>query len=97
MAEANDKDYFDLLLKQTKWMRQLAYQLVGKDRAEDIVQETLSRALTSPPRDSDSPGRWLKTVLRNEALRVLRQEKRRRERETHLARSRSPWYTTSEP
>ena len=87
----NGKDDRDLLLEQAKWLPKLAHQLVGQDRAEDIVQETLLRSLTSPPRDRKAVGPWLERVLINEARRTHRDNVRRRQRERRVVSE--PFFT----
>jgi len=52
------------LLAQTGWMRALARSLVADEAlAEDLVQESLLRAVERPPRQSGALGPWLRTVL----------------------------------
>lgn len=58
-------------------LRQVARRFVGDDEAEDIVQETLLRALVSPPPDPEAPMLpWLTVVARRLALDVLRKQRR---------------------
>ncbi|MEM8711161.1 MAG: sigma-70 family RNA polymerase sigma factor [Planctomycetota bacterium] len=54
------------LLDETEWVRSLALRLVGRaDEADDLTQETLAAALTSPPAHGGSVRGWLAMVLRN--------------------------------
>jgi RNA polymerase sigma factor (sigma-70 family) len=53
------------LLAEAEWLQRLARSLVGRDDADDIVQETFAAALHTPP-DPDRPARpWLRRVLVN--------------------------------
>ncbi len=57
----------EALLRETRWLERLARGLVGDpDRAADVAQETLARALARPPRvDRERLRPWLATVARN--------------------------------
>ncbi|MCA8953016.1 MAG: RNA polymerase sigma factor, partial [Planctomycetes bacterium] len=69
------------LLRQAGALRGLARALVGRDDAEDLVQETALRAMrAAPPRPGSLAG-YLATVLRRLASTHRRGERRRRERE----------------
>ncbi|MEP6865515.1 MAG: sigma-70 family RNA polymerase sigma factor, partial [Deltaproteobacteria bacterium] len=53
------------LLAEADWLTRLAQSLVGRDDADDIVQETYVAALRKPP-DPDRPARpWLRRVMVN--------------------------------
>jgi RNA polymerase sigma-70 factor (ECF subfamily) len=75
-----DPDIRETMLAAVPGLRAFAMSLCGKiDRADDLVQETLLRALTNI--DSFEPGTnmsaWLFTILRN----LFRSEYRKRRRE----------------
>jgi RNA polymerase sigma factor (sigma-70 family) len=54
------------LLAHADWLRRLAGRLVGPGEGEDLVQETWTAALRSPPRgDAEQAGPWLARVVRN--------------------------------
>lgn len=64
-------------------LRALARDLVGDvHAAEDLVQQTMLRALERPPSFSASIRGWLRAVLRNEAKQRFRSDSRRRRRES---------------
>ena len=68
-------------------LRTLARALVGDAHlAEDLVQETWSRALESPPPEGRPLLRWLTAVLRNLAFQGKRMGVRRAAREREAAR-----------
>ncbi|MBL8752488.1 MAG: sigma-70 family RNA polymerase sigma factor, partial [Planctomycetes bacterium] len=62
-------------------MRQLARDLVGRDSADDLVQDTAVRALRSPPAVRQGLFGWLATVMRNLAANRRRDDARRLRRE----------------
>lgn len=65
----------------------LAQRLVrDAGQADDLVQQTWLRAVERPPRDRSRIGRWLRTVLRNEARQLHRGDAARRRREERSAR-----------
>lgn len=72
---------------QVSWIRGLA-QAILRDHslAEDVSQEVLLRALTGEPRHGRVLRAWLAAVTRNTARSVLRERKRRNERERLTAR-----------
>jgi len=72
------------LLHHHEAVRRLARRLVVADDVDDVVQETMARALQHPPRGD--LGAWLGRVLRNVVRFRRRSESRRRERETLAAR-----------
>jgi RNA polymerase sigma-70 factor (ECF subfamily) len=75
------------LLAQTGWMRALARSLVGDDDlAEDLVQESLARALERPPREPGALSAWLRTVLSRRAWQVKKEGRARERRERRSAR-----------
>ena len=60
------------LCAHTGWLRALARGLVNDEAlAEDLVQESLLRAVEQPPRRPGALGAWLRTVLRRLASRAL--------------------------
>ncbi|MEM7309621.1 MAG: sigma-70 family RNA polymerase sigma factor [Planctomycetota bacterium] len=77
----------ELLLAHAGSLRTLARRILGDEAAaEDVVQETWVVALERPPgRRERLPG-WLGTVARTLALKRLRADGRRREREERAAR-----------
>src|SRR5262245_58794657 len=76
----------ELLLRHSRWLKALARSLVSDEsRAEDLVQETLLRAIERPPLER-SAGAWLRKVRRNLAFRGREEERRRRRREKVVAR-----------
>ncbi|MBI1849863.1 MAG: sigma-70 family RNA polymerase sigma factor [Planctomycetes bacterium] len=71
------------LLEQVGWIRSLAHGLVRDASIEDdLVQDTLLKAIESPPRAAGSMRPWLATVVRNAARQWNRGERRRATRET---------------
>lgn len=69
-------------------LRALARDLVRDvHAADDLVQQTMLRALESPPSFSSSIRGWLRTVLRNEAKQRFRSDQRRRRRESAIVGS----------
>ena len=79
------------LLRHTEWMRRLAYSLIfDEQRAEDVVQEAWLTSLEAPPRQAGALGAWLRTVVRNRSLKVLRSESRRRDRDCPFFRCGHP-------
>ena len=80
----------DDILASVPSLRAFAISLSGNgDRADDLVQETLLRALANI--DSFQPGSnlpaWLFTILRN----LFRSDYRKRRREVAMRRFRSSW------
>src|SRR5262245_61481580 len=75
------------LLAHTGWMRALARTLVRDEAlAEDLVQESLLRAVERPPRQPGALGSWLRTVLSRAASRSREEERSRARRELRVAR-----------
>ncbi|MBC8328309.1 MAG: sigma-70 family RNA polymerase sigma factor, partial [Planctomycetes bacterium] len=62
----------------------MARALVGEDRADDLAQQTMLRALEQPPRRGGDPRPWLGRVMRNLAWSDHRAEGRRRRREARV-------------
>jgi len=91
-----DSAAIDVALDDLQWLRRFAALLArDTDEADDLVQETLVTAWTSPPRDAGRPARpWLATVLRNR-FRMQRRAGARRELREGLGTSAST--TTAEP
>lgn len=78
-----------LLSAHAAGLRALALSILrDREAAEDVVQETWARALVAPPADRSGLGGWLRVVARGLALNRLRDERRRRERETAAVRAR---------
>ncbi len=75
------------LLAHAGWVRGLARALVGEDRADDLAQQTMLRAIEKPPRYGDDPRPWLSRVMRNLAWSEFRAEGRRRRRESRVGKS----------
>lgn len=61
------------------WLYSLARRLVGRERAEDLVQECLARAYRGYDRlrDTDAAAAWLKRILTNCAHDAARHDARR--------------------
>lgn len=66
------------LLKHRKMMLGLARSLVGRDEAEDVVQDAYARALTHPPESDENLRGWMLRITRNLSL----NSRRSRSRET---------------
>jgi RNA polymerase sigma-70 factor (ECF subfamily) len=80
--DAQDLPKLEVLAHQTDWIRRLARGLVAdEDRADDVMQQTLLRALETPPRDERNVTGWLATVARNVARRMRVVDTRRMRRE----------------
>lgn len=79
------------LLAQSGWLRRLALHLVETpDEVDDLVQDTLSRALERPSRLADrklAPRPWLARVMRNLASNRRRDEGARAWHERAASRS----------
>lgn len=90
MTPPPDGSYGNELTAQAGWIRELAGQLVSDQaRADDVAQETLLAAWSSPPRDRTGLRAWLSTVARNVARRAGRSDRRRRDHEEGHAFDRS--------
>lgn len=81
-------DPADGLFGHGEFMRRLARRLLADDaRADDVVQEAWMAALVRPPTvRPEGFGPWLRTVVRNFALRSRRENARRDRRERAAAR-----------
>ncbi len=75
------------LLAHRGWMRALARGLVDDEAlAEDLVQESLLRAVERPPLRSGALGSWLRTVLGRLAIRAREEGRTRARHELAAAR-----------
>jgi RNA polymerase sigma-70 factor (ECF subfamily) len=75
------------LLAHTGWLGALARSLVSDEAlAEDLVQESLLRAVERPPREPRALGAWLRTVLSRLAIRARAEGTSRERRERIAAR-----------
>ena len=75
------------LQKETGWIRELARGLIGDaDVAEDVVQHTLTAALSKPPRQPSKIRAWSQSVVRNFIRNFHRDRERRRRRERQVSR-----------
>ncbi len=69
----------DPLLGDSRWLTDLARRLVDDaEDAADIVQETLHVASQHGPRTGSTARAWLRSIVRNRALDVLRARRSRR-------------------
>ena len=77
-AELSDDDFPALVRRFELPLLQYATRIIGdRDRARDVVQETLVQLQRAPRRQVDpAPAKWLFTVCRNRALNVCRKERR---------------------
>lgn len=76
----------DALLADSDWVRALARSLVGRSRADDVVQDAWLSALEHGPRSASRVRGWFGTVLRNSVRRMHRSDARRAAREADAAR-----------
>lgn len=76
----SELDLQQLLLRR-QWLRRLAVAIVGEAWADDVVQETWTAALTSPPLHGDQPKAWLARVARRFAWKRASGERQRTQRE----------------
>lgn len=78
----------ELLLRERAWLQALARHLVqSHDGAEELAQDTLAAALTTPaPRHPAGLRGWLAAILRHKLAGSRRTEFRRRAREAAAAR-----------
>jgi RNA polymerase sigma-70 factor (ECF subfamily) len=73
------------------WLRRFSLAVAGDEpAAEDAVQDAWLTGLTRPPATTESPGGWLRVVLRNIARKRARSEGRRLARERDVAASAGP-------
>jgi RNA polymerase sigma factor (sigma-70 family) len=70
----------DELLSHMGWVRNLARGLVREEDAEDLAQETMLRAIQTPPTHSDNLRGWLAMISRNLMRSSNRKEARRAQR-----------------
>ncbi|MEZ6018270.1 MAG: sigma-70 family RNA polymerase sigma factor [Planctomycetota bacterium] len=77
----------DFLLGHAGFVRSLARRLL-RDEAEvdDVVQETLTRALQNGPRRRESAASWFRAVVQNVAFKGHRSRSRRARRELEAAK-----------
>ncbi len=90
MTHPTEQRSLDELLSHANWMQSLARSLVrDAASADDLVQETMLRALRRPPKvtESKSARPWLARVLRNAWRERGRQDQARVYREQHSAAS----------
>src|SRR5260221_14396037 len=73
------------LLAQVEWVRRLASALVGRDDADEVVQQTYLQALAKPPTGIANLRGWFTTVARNVARRRIRSDVRRAKHESIAA------------
>jgi RNA polymerase sigma-70 factor (ECF subfamily) len=77
----------EVLLAHAGFVRALARGLLRDEAAvEDVVQETLTRALERGPRRREALASWLRTVVRNIAFKSHRARARREAREADVAK-----------
>ncbi len=77
----------DLILQHSGFIRSLARGLLRDESlVDDVVQETLIKALEKGPRNKVALPAWLRTVTRNIAYKTYRGTARRRAREEEAAR-----------
>ena len=77
----------ELLLENADWLRHLARGLIHDEHhAEDVIQETWLAVLDQRPQPTH-PRAWLGTVVRHQARKVMRRERRRSQRERRVARA----------
>jgi RNA polymerase sigma-70 factor, ECF subfamily len=65
------------LLEQFAWVKNLARTMVREADAEDLAQETMLRAIQSPPRHGQNIRAWLAQISRNISNSNRRRDKRR--------------------
>ncbi len=76
----------DLILQHSGFIRSLARGLLRDESlVDDVVQETLIKALEKGPRNKGALPAWLRTVTRNIAYKTYRGTARRRAREEEAA------------
>ncbi len=82
-----DFPHQEALLEHAAFVQAVARGLVrDRDRADDLAQDTLLRAVQFAPRAASDIKNWLATVVRNRASDVGRSEARRSTRERAAAR-----------
>ena len=87
-ARGNDEQLTgELLLSHAGFVRSLARRMLAdEDEVDDVVQETMVRALQSGPRKREALPAWLRVVTRNLVFKRLRTRARVAEREERAAR-----------
>lgn len=86
----------DLVTAHAASLRALARSLaLDEHAADDVVQETWLRALSSPPAHHDGIGGWLRRVAEGFALKRHRSESRRADRERKYALERPEAVTSA--
>ena len=84
---SDEKSLSEELLEHEEFVRAIVRQLLSDgSRVDDVVQETLLRALQKPPRARSALKAWLARVARNIALTIMRREKRLTRRQKVAAR-----------
>ncbi len=73
-------------LRHMPALESFARSLVGQEQAEDLVADTLLRAVEKPPAHRKNLGSWLKTMMRNLHTDAAIRETRRRMREGRVGR-----------
>jgi RNA polymerase sigma-70 factor, ECF subfamily len=77
MPETPPPPALEELLEQFAWVRNLARTMVREADAEDLAQETMLRAIQSPPRHGQNIRAWLAQISRNISNSNRRRDKRR--------------------
>ncbi|MFT7485730.1 MAG: RNA polymerase sigma-70 factor (ECF subfamily) [Candidatus Paceibacteria bacterium] len=77
MSEIN----VEQLLHHRQWLRRLASAIVGEQLADDVLQETWTAALATPPPHAENLQAWLARVVRRFAWKRLISEQHRSDRE----------------
>lgn len=86
-VSASNTPSVDELLRHLPWLQRLARSLIpDRHQAEDLVQETLHAAIRTPPRERGRARAWLGTVARRSASRLQQVDRKRRARETRVAK-----------
>ncbi len=80
MAQAPSPPSLDELLSHMGWVRNLARGLVREEDAEDLAQETMLRAIQTPPKHSENLKGWLAMISRNLMRSTNRRDSRRAQR-----------------
>jgi RNA polymerase sigma factor (sigma-70 family) len=80
MAQAPSPPSLDELLSHMGWVRNLARGLVREEDAEDLAQETMLRAIQTPPKHSENLRGWLAMISRNLMRSTNRRDSRRAQR-----------------
>ena len=77
----SDDEIAGLVARYGRLLYRVAFSIThDAGLAEDVVQETLLKALTSMPSwEGDTPIRWMRRVCRNQAINVMRQSWRNTE------------------